>query len=700
MVVNVIAVSYGIAAAAFLLLTLLLLTSWRGRLHGMALTAASGVTALWAGLVAQQASVGIKLSLTSDLLELARDACWTLFLVLVLRPYRRENGASVIQSRMLKPGLVVLYLLCAAGTFYSRWILRDVETQIYFITNYVGRVAVAVIGMLLVEQLYRSTPPQERWAIKFACLGIGGLFVYDFYLYSDAMLFRALNGEIWAARGLVNALVVPLIAVSAARNPKWSLDIAVSRRVIFHSAAVVGSALYLLLMALAGYWLRFFGGNWGSVMQVAFLAGALALLVGIVFSGTVRSRLKVFISKNFYNYNYDYREEWLRFTRTLSTKGPDLGERAVQAIADLVESPTGALWLSNGAGHVLLANWHMPDAAGSEPADSAFCHFLQSRKWVVDLDELAADPEKYEGLVAPDWLRRLTRGWLVVPLIMHEELLGFVVLSQPRSRIRLNWEVTDLLKIAGNQAASYLAQQQSANALMVARQFESFNRMSTFIVHDLKNLIFQLSLLVSNAEKHRDNPEFQRDMMDTLDNSVKKMKLLLHKLNSGDSIEGPAPLSLDKLLTQAVQLKSQFEPRPTLALHDTGLTLLANWGRMERVVGHLIQNAIEASARDGVVVVALRRQGDNAVIEIRDNGAGMSEDFMRARLFKPFETTKSAGMGVGVFESREYIQELGGRLDVASRIEEGTTFTMTLPLNGARAGQRLDEQHEQQEEAT
>ena len=695
MLVNVIAVSYGIAAAAFLLLTLLLMTSWRGRLHGIALAVACGLTTLWAGVISLQATAGIQLSLVSDVLELARDASWSFFLLLVLRPYRKKDGEQVLQSRLLLPSLAVLYLMCTVGTIYSRWILRDIEAPVYFLFNYVGRVAFAVIGMLLVEQLYRSTPSQERWAIKFACLGLGGLFAYDFYLYSDAMMFHVLNPEIWAARGMVNALAVPLIAVSAARNPKWSLDIAVSRRVIFHSAAVMGSALYLLLMALAGYWLRFFGGSWGSVMQVTFFAGALALLVGIVFSGTVRSRLKVFISKNFYNYNYDYREEWLRFTRTLSTKGPGLGERAVQAIADLVESPTGALWLSNGMSHNLLAQWHMPDAAGSEPADSAFCSFLQSRQWVVDLDELQADPEKYEGLAAPDWMRSLTRGWLVVPLIMHEELLGFVVLSQPRSRIRLNWEVTDLLKIAGNQAASYLAQQQSANALMVARQFESFNRMSTFIVHDLKNLIFQLSLLVTNAEKHRDNPEFQKDMMDTLDNSVKKMKLLLHKLNSGDSIEGPAPLSLDKLLTQAVQLKSQFEPRPTLDLADTGLTLLANWGRMERVVGHLIQNAIEASARDGLVVVRLVRQGENAIIEIRDNGAGMSEEFMRARLFKPFETTKSAGMGVGVFESREYIQELGGQLAVTSRAGAGTSFTMTLPLNGRRAAQRQDEQQEE-----
>lgn len=695
MVVNVIAVSYGIAAAAFLLLTLLLVTSWRGRLHGMALAVASGLTAAWAGLVAQQATQGIQLSLFSDVLELARDAAWTVFLLLVLNPYRKNGGAPALQSRYALPGLVLLYLLCAVGTVITRWIARDVDALVYFMFNFVGRVALAVIGMLLVEQLYRSTPPQERWAIKFACLGIGGLFVYDFYLYSDAMLFRSLSSEIWAARGMVNALAVPLIAISAARNPKWSLDIAVSRRVIFHSAAVFGSALYLLLMAVAGYWLKFFGGSWGSVMQVTFFAACLALLAGIVFSGTVRSRLKVFISKNFYNYNYDYREEWLRFTRTLSTKGPGLGERAIQAIADLVESPTGALWLNNGGSFRLEGNWHMPEAAGSEPAGSPFCQFLEQRQWVVDLDELRANPDKYDHLALPAWLSGLERAWLVVPLIMHESLLGFVVLSQPRSRIVLDWEVTDLLKIAGNQAASYLAQQQTANALMVARQFESFNRMSTFIVHDLKNLIFQLSLLVANAEKHKNNPEFQKDMMETLDNSVKKMKLLLHKLNSSDSIEGPAPLSLDKLLSQAVALKSQFEPKPTLELADTGLTLLANWGRMERVVGHLIQNAIEACGRDGRVLVRLRRDGGNAVIEVADNGAGMSPEFIRDRLFKPFETTKSAGMGVGVFESREYVQELGGQLDVTSREGEGTRFTITLPLNGQRAAQQQDEQQEE-----
>jgi putative PEP-CTERM system histidine kinase len=264
---------------------------------------------------------------------------------------------------------------------------------------------------------------------------------------------------------------------------------------------------------------------------------------------------------------------------------------------------------------------------------------------------------------------------------LHGKLFGFIVLAQPRSKIKLNWEVIDLLKIAGSQAASYLAQQESAHALMVARQFESFNRMSTFMVHDLKNLIAQLSLLLANAEKHKDNPEFQKDMLETVNYSVQKMKLLLQKLARGASMEMPAPLRIDQLLQQAIVLKSAAEPKPVLEIQDSGLMVFANWARLERVIGHIIQNAIEATSRDGKVLVRLAQQEGTAVVEITDTGQGMTEEFIRERLFKPFESTKSAGMGIGVFESREYIQELGGQIEVSSRLSLGTTFRVILPLH-------------------
>jgi putative PEP-CTERM system histidine kinase len=272
---------------------------------------------------------------------------------------------------------------------------------------------------------------------------------------------------------------------------------------------------------------------------------------------------------------------------------------------------------------------------------------------------------------------------------MQGKLSGFMLLMLPRSRVALNWEVIDLLRIAGNQAASYLAQQDAAHALMVARQFESFNRMSTFVVHDLKNLVSQLSLLIPNAEKHRNNPEFQRDMLDTVNHSVQKMKLLLQKLSRSESPEHLVPLTIDKVLRQAVALKAAFEPHPSLDVAEAGLKVLADRERLERVLGHLIQNAIEATPRDGSVQVGLQRSGEAVLISIVDTGEGMTEEFIRERLFKPFESTKSAGMGIGVFESREYIDELGGTLSVTSEPGAGTTFHVTLPLYKTEA-QALD----------
>ncbi|HKX53986.1 MAG TPA: XrtA/PEP-CTERM system histidine kinase PrsK [Nitrosospira sp.] len=685
MLTSVAAASYAMAGVAHLVLAVLLLTSWRGRLHGMMLSVACLLSVLWSVFFAYQADQNAPLSLSADVLEILRNAGWTGFLIVLLGLHQQEKNSSTARASPAVTAIALLYIGCLFVAAYSHG-EDDFASHATsdFTSNIIGSLAMAILGMILVEQVYRNTPVRQRWGIKFACLGIGGIFAYDFYLYSDALLLKQINPEIWAARGIVNALIVPLIAVSAARNPNWSLGIAVSRRILFYSAALFGAAAYLLAMAAAGYYLRFFGGSWGTVMQVSFLFGAIVLLLAVLFSGTLRSWLRVFISKHFFSYNYDYREEWLHFTRTLAEGEHGLEERVVQALAQLVESPGGGLWIRRESGTCeSVTHLNMPSVGGTEPSNSPFCQFLENREWVIDLEEYAASPEKY-AIPLPQWLLAISRAWLVVPLIQHRKLFGFVVLAQPRSRIKLNWEVSDLLKVAGKQAASYLAQHEAANALMVARQFESFNRMSTFVVHDLKNLVSQLSLLLSNAEKHRKNPDFQQDMIETVYLSVQKMKRLLEKLSSGDSPEKPAPLVIAELLQDAVKSKSVIEPKPVLEILDPDLSVYANAARLERVVGHLIQNAIEATARNGQVWVRLMRKNDFAVIEIKDTGHGMSEKFIREKLFKPFESTKSAGMGIGVFESREYVSELGGEVEVSSSASNGTIFRVILPIYRVR----------------
>lgn len=677
---SIAAYSYALAAVCFLVLGVPILLRWNARRSARPLALACLLSAAWSGAHAWAASELIIWSSTTGALEILRDAGWTAFLLGLRGHYRDPLSKLPFGLRGSLFAMGCLYALLLAGTLGRYWDLAPFS-GLGLLPTVAAHVVFAVYGMQLIEQVYRNKSVPERWAIKFACIGIGGMFAYDFYMYSHTMLFREANPDIWAARGIVNALTVPLLAVSLGRSKSWTSPLAMSRRAMFHSAALFGSAAYLLAMGSAGYYLRFFGGSWGTVMQVTFLFGAIVLLAGILFSGTFRSWLKVFISKHFYRYDYDYREEWMRFTRALSAPGPNLAERAIEAVAALVESPGGVLWQRREGGcFEPVACWHAPAARAREDAESPFCQFLASRRWVIDLAECESHPDRYDGLAIPEWIGSFPRSRLVVPLVLQGSLFGFVVLQNPRSALKLNWEVIDLLGIAGSQAASYLAQQDAATALMVARQFESFNRMSTFVVHDLKNLVAQLSLMEANAERHRDNPEFQRDMQETVSYSVQKMKLLLQKLGRAARPEKPVPLAVEQVVRQAVALKAAFEPKPRLEIESGGLYVLADSERLERVLGHLVQNAIEATPRSGEVTIRVAASGGKVSVEIADTGAGMSEQFIRERLFTPFESTKSAGMGIGVFESREYIHELGGTLEVASTPGIGTSFKVILPL--------------------
>jgi len=672
--------SYASAAICYVLLCAVLLFRWTGQRQWVMFFVASAVTAIWAAAIAATVGFGMALGLLVPCLEVLRSACWILFLLMLLQPAESDSVKKIARTRsyVIGTGGFLLFMLLAtllSGTSLLRPLSGMVDT--------IGRVLLAITGMLFVEQLFRSASEHERWSMKFACLALAGLFVFDFYLYSDAMLFHAVNGEILVARGFVNALLVPLLLISLNRNLKWTmgLGLGVSRRILFHSAALIGCSTYLLVMAAAGYYLRFFGGHWGTVLQTAFLFGAAILLFALLFSGSVRAWLRVFISKHFYQYNYDYREEWIRFTRILSEEGPGLGERAIQAVAQLVESGAGTLFISHESGdYIVSAQWNADRLCPGIAADSALCRFLHYRHWIIDLAEYRQHPEKYEHVAIDQWLVDFPGAWLLIPLEFQGGLFGFILLEQARSKIDLNWEVLDVLKIAASQAVSYLAQQESANALMIARQFESFNRMSTFMVHDLKNLVAQLSLMVLNAEKHQHNPEFQKDMLETVDNAVQKMKTLLQKLARGFEEENLSVLQMDQLLQRVIASKSPYEPKPVLRVAEPGIVVYANSERLERVVGHILQNALDATPRDGVIEVRLFSQNRQVTVEVSDSGAGMSEEFIREKLFYPFVSTKVAGMGIGVFETREYVLQLGGRMEVTSQPGSGTCFRMILPV--------------------
>ena len=272
----------------------------------------------------------------------------------------------------------------------------------------------------------------------------------------------------------------------------------------------------------------------------------------------------------------------------------------------------------------------------------------------------------------PLWLSELPNAWLIIPLANGGELIGFVILATARTRIDVNWEVNDLLKTAARQAATFLGQMQATEALLEARKFDAFNRMSAFVVHDLKNIVAQLSLMLKNAERHRDNPEFQKDMLMTVEHSVERMKQLMMQLREGTTPVTRRMASISAAVIGRIQrAKASQQPVPEIRLEDK----VAGEGhedRLERVIGHLVQNAIDATDKDGRVWIRLAKQDGQALVEVGDTGHGMTPEFVRERLFKPFQTTKATGMGIGAYESFQYVQELGGRVQVDSTPDVGT----------------------------
>lgn len=685
-------ISFGISTLLFLMLGLVMLTGKRDNLPKNMLAVASLASAVWSGTVTYQAAFGGLLSFTL-LLELLRSLAWFAFLLVMLRTAYKNSDQVNKNFKITFAGLSIfivgLMLLAlyriSGGSLFEFIAGNDVL---------VGHLLISIGGIVIVEQLYRNTSEEQRWGLKYLWIGIGSMFAYDFYLYSDAFLFQRIDNELWNARGFIHAMVVPLIGVAIKREMQWSLgkesiDVFLSRRMVFHTTTLLASGVYLIFIGFGGYYVREMGGDWGEVAQATFMFAAFLGLAVLFFSGKVRAKIKVMIDKHFFHYKYDYREEWLRIIRTLSQQNDDktLHVRAIRALAQIIDSPGGLLVMERDNGFFESdERWNYEPVKVREPADSTLNRFLEEFRFVISLDEYNDDPEMYTRLgplVLPEWLTSNKNAWLVVPLMLQDHLLGYVVLLRSPAHERyFNWEDSDLLKTAGRQVASHLAQYEAAQALLSARRFEEVNRLSAFIVHDIKNMVGQLSMVVSNAARHKNNPMFIDDAISTVENSVNKMNKLLVRLRGEGGADKKKPLNLCSLLEDSIRTCTTAGtlPIPVLSCSTEAIMITADKDRMSANIAHLIQNAQDATDDSGSINVRLRKEGEFAVVEIADTGEGMDEKFIHDKLFQPFESTKGT-MGIGVFQVREYVHKLGGQLDVESQVGIGSIFRLRIPLS-------------------
>ena len=672
-------ISYSVGGACFAALTLLLAYLCKQKLVHPFLVFASLCSLLWSAAIAANYQ---HFTLPREgllLLETLRYASWIVALIVALQ-YATGQRLPRIFRAMLHSLWLISFILIGTLIVLKNPLLNDGNLLIW------NGLILAIAGLVAVEQLYRNARHQRMMKLLSIC--IGALFAYDLYLFSYSLIFNEIDKGLWQSRGAVNglaALLMTLGAFTVARQNPQRAVFSVSRPVAFYTTSISAAGGFLALIALGGYYVQLYGGRWGSVVQIAILFSAFVSLLALFGSTTIRSKVNVWINKNFFRHKYDYRKEWLQLINSLthSDTDEDFNERAITVVASIFKSQGGCLWLEDSGFYrpIKALGMPLPDARHCEPIDTPFCRAMQQQEWVFSTHtSLPNFPEDINKRL-PEWVKSIPNLWLVLPLLTEKRLLGFIILTEPSTDASVTWEDLDLLKAVGRQVASYLDRHEASEQLARAQQFDAFNKLTAFVMHDLKNLIAQQALVVENAAKHKENPAFVEDAIKTIDNSVGRMSNLLRKLQQQETTDIER-LQLHKILIDAVKKCQSNRPSPSLRLETQSVKVEADRDHLTMILANIIKNAQEATAVSGFVDVTLREDGNNAIITVEDNGAGMDSEFVQNRLFKPFDTTKSGkGMGIGVYQTREFIAGLGGRVEVESAVNEGTTFTITIPVS-------------------
>jgi putative PEP-CTERM system histidine kinase len=690
MTVELSAIGYGLSAVAFLILTVLLITSWQGKLPGAVLAIAAASSTIW-GLALALGFSDPSLAVAKVFLaETLRNGTWLAFLSVL---FAGAVGQGPGHRLLVYGGPAIALVVLVAGIALFATERAGIASPGIGEALIFGSFALSLLALVMLEQIYRNARSGQRNSLRYIGLGLVALFAYDLVLYSHWILFKQIDPLFWSARGYVATLCVPLIAVSAQRNPDWAVSIFVSRQVVFHTTTLMGVGLYLIVISGVGYYIRLADGEWGPTAQVVFFAAATLSLALMLFSNQLRRRLRVFLSKHFFRNRYDYREEWLRLMHTLASpedQGIPLSKRAVQALADILGAYEGVLYLREQDGGTFRCEtgWNTGMRGKQLPSDAPLARFLQDTGWVVDVEQYRKQPDRYEraleyqALDADLQALGLEQPGFIVPLINEKQLLGFVALARSSASHDLNFEDHDLLKTAGQQIASYLDQERKKFQLAESRQFETFNRLTAFLMHDLKNIIAQQSMVVENAERHKDKAEFVDDAIATVRSGVARMRKVLEQLPQGTPVPTSNKVELGKLVLEAASQCADRLPQPSIDVGAARLWVRADRDRLLMALVHAIRNAQDATPADGAVTVTVEESGKGCLVKVRDTGRGMEPAFIEQRLFKPFDSTKGAqGMGIGAYQIRETVRGIGGQVNVESAVGCGTCLTVSLPCD-------------------
>lgn len=670
--------THAIAALLFGGLTILV---WRAREPFMprrTFSIALAATALWGLAVA---GIG-PTDLATNIAETIRNLAWLAFMV---EMHRRADGAYSLAAIGTVYGVVILVEIAALITYTIAVGMQGLVAANIVHAHLLLRMLAAVAALVLLQSAYGIRKATIGTGAKWIIVALAAIWMIDLLVFSAVYLIGVWHGWEAIIRGAVVLLAAGIITYGVHQKSDW--QVSVSRAVAYRSLSLVAVGLYFAFLAFATTTIAAIGGDRSRILQTAFVLGSTVAILTLIANSWLRAWIKVKLTKHLFRHRYDYRSEWIRFTDTLGAPegGPALDERLIKALADLTDSPGGLLLVAHPDGLSAGASWNWDTSKIPVNSDPKLAELLNNTGRIVELDAIRADLTRPRALqpeteadALPSWMVELTNAWVLVPLPHQGKLAGAILLDRPLVNRPLDWEDFDLLKVAGRQVASHLAEFRAQEALAEAQRFDEFNRRFAFILHDIKNLVSQLTLTARNAERHADNPEFRQDMIATLKDSAERMNALLARLSQihRGRADCPKVCALIPLIRRVIAANRGQHSVKLSGLRSA--SAVADPAGLEQLLAHLIQNAIDASPGGEAIIVAVEQDAQNVIIEVRDQGVGMSPTFVRDKLFKPFVSSKPGGFGIGAFEAQQLATAMNARLEVSSREGIGTTFRIVM----------------------
>ena len=550
----------------------------------------------------------------------------------------------------------------------------------------------SILILFNLERTIRSSTGRVRWQIKFMALGVGGLFALRVYLASQDLLFSRLDTGIGSVSSVALVAANVLFALSLIRGSSLSVDVYLSTAAIRNSLTIVLAGVYLLVVGVLANLVRHISPSGSRLPFDAFLVFLSLTALGILLlSNRLRRKLRIFVSRHFRRPIYDYRTVWMESTQRTATilDERELSTAVSKLVSESLEILSVSVWLADEpqrrlilAGSTALYGAYAREMEKAGKSAPELIQYLREHPGCVDL---AAHEFKWpaEIMKCGETFFRHHQLRYAVGLQARGEFIGVMTLNDDRvgEEGTLSSEDIALLETLASQLASSVVNLRLSAQLRHAKEVETFQTVSTFFVHDMKNLASRLSLTMQNLPANFDSPEFRADALRVISRSVKEIDEMCTRLSM---LRGKIELNLDSCdLTQLVaetldgfkpnlkaELQQNLQPLPRIRLDA---------GQIHKVLTNLVLNANEAVTGSGVIQVTTVQEGNVVGFSVRDNGCGMSEEFIAKSLFKPFQTTKKKGLGIGLFHSRLIVEAHRGVLEVNSSVGAGTEFRVLLP---------------------